>query len=128
LQRDLELGQAVLSEILASDIVVIGAPMYKFTIPSQLKSWVDRIAVAGRTFSYGPDGVKGLAGGKKVIIVSTRGGHYGADTPMAGRGAEHERPPGRLAGRGPHGDRRVGLISIPAGEAVALGHRPGEHL
>src|SRR5258708_6019903 len=65
LQRDVALGQAALAEFLASDIVVVGAPMYNFTIPSQLKSWVDRITVAGQTFSYGPHGVEGLAGGKK---------------------------------------------------------------
>ena len=82
LERDLAAGQAVLAEFLGSDIVVIGAPMYNFTIPSQLKSWIDRIAVAGQTFKYGPEGVQGLAGGKRVILVSTRGGHYGAETPM----------------------------------------------
>jgi FMN-dependent NADH-azoreductase len=56
--------------------------MYNFTIPSQLKSWIDRITVAGQTFKYGPEGVQGLAGGKKLIIVSTRGGLYGSETPM----------------------------------------------
>lgn len=83
LKRDVALGLAALEEFLASDIVVVGAPMYNFTIPSQLKSWIDRISVAGRTFRYGPEGLEGLAGGKKVVIVSTRGGLYGADTPMA---------------------------------------------
>jgi FMN-dependent NADH-azoreductase len=83
LQHDVALGEEALAEFLASDIVVIGAPMYNFTIPSQLKAWVDRITVAGRTFRYGPEGVEGLAGGKKVVIVSTRGGMYGAETPMA---------------------------------------------
>ncbi|MBB2201511.1 FMN-dependent NADH-azoreductase [Gluconacetobacter tumulisoli] len=77
----------VLEEFLAADIVVIGAPMYNFTVPGQLKAWVDRILVPGRTFSYGPDGVKGLAGGKRVVIVLSRGGFYGADTPYAA--AEH---------------------------------------
>jgi len=90
LQHDVALGQAALAEFLASDIVVIGAPMYNFTIPSQLKSWVDRITVAGQTFSYGPEGVKGLAGGKKVVIVSTRGGLYGAETP--GASLDHQEP------------------------------------
>jgi FMN-dependent NADH-azoreductase len=79
LQRDVALGQTALAEFLASDIVVVGAPMYNFTIPSQLKSWIDRITVAGQTFKYGPEGVQGLAGGKKVIIVSTRGGLYGSE-------------------------------------------------
>jgi FMN-dependent NADH-azoreductase len=83
LQPDLVAGQAVLEEFLAADIVVIGAPMYNFTIPSQLKAWIDRILVAGKTFSYGADGVKGLAGGKRVIVAISRGGFYGADTPAA---------------------------------------------
>src|ERR1700679_3783742 len=52
-QSDLAAGQAVLNEFLAADIVVLGAPMYNFTIPSQLKAWIDRIVVAGKTFKYG---------------------------------------------------------------------------
>jgi FMN-dependent NADH-azoreductase len=63
--------------------VVLGAPMYNFTIPSQLKAWIDRIVVAGKTFKYGAQGVEGLAGNKRVIIAISRGGFYGADTPMA---------------------------------------------
>ena len=90
LERDVALGQAALAEFLASDIVVVGAPMYNFTIPSQLKSWIDRITVAGQTFRYGPQGVEGLAGGKKVVIVSTRGGMYGAATP--GAFLDHQEP------------------------------------
>src|SRR6267154_1900909 len=72
-----EKSAAALDEFLAADIVVIGAPMYNFTIPSQLKAWLDHIVIAGKTFSYSEAGVKGLAGGKKVIIVSSRGGLYG---------------------------------------------------
>jgi FMN-dependent NADH-azoreductase len=83
LQRDLASGQAALEEFLAADIVVVGAPMYNFGIPSQLKAWIDRLAVAGRTFSYGANGPEGLAGGKTVIIASSRGGFYGADTQAA---------------------------------------------
>lgn len=90
LQSDVAAGQAALEEFLAADIVVIGAPMYNFTIPSQLKSWVDRIAVAGKTFRYGPEGAEGLAGGKKVIIVSTRGGLYEAGTAQAS--FDHQEP------------------------------------
>ncbi|MGJ4969534.1 MULTISPECIES: FMN-dependent NADH-azoreductase [unclassified Bradyrhizobium] len=82
-KADVAAGQAVLEEFLAADIVVIGAPMYNFSIPSQLKAWVDRIAVRGKTFSYGPNGPQGLAGGKRIIVAVSRGGHYGADTPMA---------------------------------------------
>ncbi|MGJ5135183.1 FMN-dependent NADH-azoreductase [Bradyrhizobium oligotrophicum] len=82
-KADVAAGQAVLEEFLTADIVVIGAPMYNFSIPSQLKAWVDRIAVRGKTFSYGPNGPQGLAGGKRIIVAVSRGGHYGADTPMA---------------------------------------------
>jgi len=81
---ELETGETILSEFLASDVVVIGAPMYNFSIPSQLKAWVDLICVAGKTFSYGAGGPKGLCGGKKVILVSSRGGLYGPGSPAAG--------------------------------------------
>jgi FMN-dependent NADH-azoreductase len=74
---------AVVDEFLAADIVVIGAPMYNFGIPSQLKAWIDRLAVAGKTFRYMAKGPEGLAGGKKVIVASSRGGFYGADTDAA---------------------------------------------
>ncbi|TFV38585.1 FMN-dependent NADH-azoreductase [Bradyrhizobium frederickii] len=80
---DLAASAAALDEFLSADIVVIGAPMYNFTIPSQLKAWIDRIAVRGKTFSYGPNGPQGLAGGKRVIIAISRGGYYGAGSPAA---------------------------------------------
>jgi FMN-dependent NADH-azoreductase len=83
LQQDLAAGQAVLEEFLAADIVVIGAPMYNFTIPSQLKAWIDRILVVGKTFKYSEKGPEGLAGNKRVIIAISRGGFYGAGTPAA---------------------------------------------
>jgi FMN-dependent NADH-azoreductase len=83
LQADIAAGQAVLEEFLAADIIVIGAPMYNFTIPSQLKAWIDRILVAGKTFKYSSQGVEGLAGSKRVIVAISRGGFYGADTPVA---------------------------------------------
>lgn len=68
------LAERVMEEFLAADVVVIGAPMYNFSIPSTLKAWIDRIAVAGKTFRYTEKGPQGLAGGKKVIVASTRGG------------------------------------------------------
>jgi FMN-dependent NADH-azoreductase len=83
LQQDLAAGQTVLEEFLAADVVVIGAPMYNFTIPSQLKAWIDRILVSGKTFKYSAQGVEGLAGSKRVIIAISRGGFYGAGTPSA---------------------------------------------
>jgi len=78
---------AILDEFLEADIVVIGAPMYNFTVPSQLKAWIDRILVAGKTFRYGEAGPVGLAGDKTVIIALSRGGRYGLDT--ANASAEH---------------------------------------
>jgi FMN-dependent NADH-azoreductase len=66
----------VLDEFLAADTVVIGAPMYNFTLPTQLKAWIDRILVAGKTFQYGANGPEGLAKGKRVIIALARGGFY----------------------------------------------------
>jgi len=83
LQQDLAAGQAVLDEFLAADIVVLGAPMYNFAIPSQLKAWIDRVVVAGKTFKYSEQGVEGLAGNKRVIIAVSRGGYYGAGSPAA---------------------------------------------
>lgn len=82
-REDVAASQAVLDEFLAADVVVIGAPMYNFTIPSQLKAWIDRILVAGKTFKYTDKGVNGLAAGKRVIVAISRGGFYGADTPSA---------------------------------------------
>ncbi|SEN14423.1 FMN-dependent NADH-azoreductase [Luteibacter sp. UNCMF331Sha3.1] len=66
----------VMDEFLAADVVVIGAPMYNFSVSSTLKAWIDRIAVAGKTFSYTSAGPQGLAGGKRVVIASSRGGVY----------------------------------------------------
>ncbi len=66
----------VLDEFLAADTIVIGAPMYNFSIPSQLKAWIDRIAIAGKTFRYTAAGPEGLVGGKRVIVAISRGGFY----------------------------------------------------
>ena len=72
-------AERVLAQFLAADVVVIGAPMYNFAIPSTLKAWIDRVTVAGRTFHYTAAGPEGLAGGKRVIVASGRGGlHAGA--------------------------------------------------
>jgi FMN-dependent NADH-azoreductase len=84
LQADLQKGGSYLDELLAADIVVIGAPMYNFTIPSQLKAWVDRVLVAGKTFRYGPNGAEGLLSStKKVFIASSRGNVYTPGSPAA---------------------------------------------
>lgn len=83
-QHEVELAESTLNEFLAADAIVIGAPMYNFTVPTQLKAWIDRVAVAGKTFAYDENGPKGLAGGKKVVIVSTAGGiHAGQPSGQA---------------------------------------------
>ena len=83
-QHEAELSAKTLAEFLAADAVVIAAPMYNFTIPTQLKAWIDRIAVAGQTFRYTEAGPEGLCGNKKVIVVSTSGGlHVGQATGVA---------------------------------------------
>ena len=87
LQKDIAESQAVLAEFLAADTVVIGAPMYNFSVPSQLKAWIDRVLVAGKTFRYGANGPEGLAGSKRVIVAISRGGFYGPGTPA--EAAEH---------------------------------------
>ena len=69
-------SERLVAQFLAADVVVIGAPMYNFSIPTQLKAWIDRVAQAGRTFKYTDQGTVGLAGGKTVVIASTRGGLY----------------------------------------------------
>jgi len=76
LQHDIDADQSALADFLAADVVVIGAPMYNFSIPSQLKAWIDRIVVRGSTFRYTPNGPEGLAQGKKAVIVISRGGIY----------------------------------------------------
>ncbi len=83
LMADVAVGQAALDEFLSADIVVIGAPMYNLGVPSQLKAWIDRISVAGKTFSYGEHGPVGLCGGKKLVIASSRGGVYSQGSPAA---------------------------------------------
>jgi FMN-dependent NADH-azoreductase len=82
-RRENQISEQLVSQFLAADVVVIGAPMYNFSIPTQLKAWIDRIAQAGRTFTYTDKGPQGLAGGKKVVIASSRGGVY-SSTAMAG--------------------------------------------
>jgi FMN-dependent NADH-azoreductase len=107
IQHDRAASQAALGEFLAADIVVIGAPMYNFAIPSQLKAWIDRILIPGKTFRYSQDGVKGLAGNKRVIVVVSRGGFYGPATPSAS--AEHTETYLRTA---------LGFIGITAPEII----------
>jgi FMN-dependent NADH-azoreductase len=69
-------SDALVDELFAADVIVIAAPMINFTIPSTLKSWIDHVARAGRTFSYTEKGPQGLVTGKQVILIGARGGVY----------------------------------------------------
>lgn len=109
------LDEELVSEFLAADVVVVGAPMYNFSIPAQLKAWIDRILIAGRTFRYGPNGPEGLvAGDKRVIVVSTRGGIYSA---MPASGLDHQEAYLRTA----FGFIGVTDVTIVRAEGVNLG-------
>jgi FMN-dependent NADH-azoreductase len=81
-QTQVAYDAATLEQFLAADVIVIGVPIYNFSIPSQLKAWIDRIAVAGKTFRYTASGAEGLVHGKKVIIALARGGVH---DPAAGQ-------------------------------------------
>jgi FMN-dependent NADH-azoreductase len=83
-RRENEISEKLVSQFLAADVVVVGAPMYNYSIPSQLKAWIDRVAQAGRTFTYTEKGPKGLATGKTVVIASSRGGVYSTNPALAG--------------------------------------------
>jgi len=73
LQLAVKLSDEVVSEFLRSDIVVLSVPMWNFSVPSVLKAWIDHVVRAGITFSYGPEGVKGLVSSKIVYVVSSSG-------------------------------------------------------
>jgi FMN-dependent NADH-azoreductase len=83
-RRENVISEKLVSQFLAADVIVVGAPMYNFSVPSQLKAWIDRVAQAGRTFTYTDKGPKGLAGGKTVIVASSRGGVYSSNPALAG--------------------------------------------
>jgi FMN-dependent NADH-azoreductase len=82
-KKVLSTSDFLISELQQADEYVFGVPMHNFSIPSALKLWIDQIARIGKTFSYGPDGPKGLLKGKKVTFLIASGGAYGADTAMA---------------------------------------------
>ena len=77
----LALSRELIGEIMASDILLIEAPMYNFSIPSVLKAWIDQVVRGGLTFKYGATGPEGLVKGKKAILVLGRGAIY-SDAPM----------------------------------------------
>ncbi|HET8997186.1 MAG TPA: FMN-dependent NADH-azoreductase [Acetobacteraceae bacterium] len=109
------LTDALLEEFLAADIVVIGVPMYNFSIPTQLKAWIDRIAQAGKTFRYTANGPVGLAGGKRVVIASSRGGVYAGEAAM--QALDHQEAYLRIV----LGFLGITDIAIVRAEGLALG-------
>jgi len=74
-------SDALIEEVLAADIIVIGAPMYNFAIPSLLKAWIDQIVRVGKTVAYGSNGPTGLLGNRKVVVITARGGAYEKGSP-----------------------------------------------
>src|ERR1700682_2646920 len=79
----LSTSDALIEEVQAADVIVIGVPMYNFAIPSLLKAWIDQIVRVGKTVAYGPQGPKGLIENKKVVVITARGGSYRKDGPTS---------------------------------------------
>jgi FMN-dependent NADH-azoreductase len=80
LEREaLRYSDRLVEELLAADHVVIGSPMYNFTVTSGLKAWIDLVGRPGKTFSYGPDGAIGLLADKQIFVITGRGGFYAGD-------------------------------------------------
>jgi len=83
-QREtLSVSETLVDELLAADTIVIGAPMYNFTVYAPLKAWIDQIVRLGRTVLYGPNGPDGVLKGKKVVVLTSRGGAFRPGTPTA---------------------------------------------
>jgi len=83
-QREtLSISDALVDELLAADTIVIGAPMYNLTISAPLKAWIDQIVRVGRTVLWGPTGTEGVLKGKKVVVLTSRGGSFRPGTPTA---------------------------------------------
>ncbi|CAO3452602.1 FMN-dependent NADH-azoreductase (EC 1.7.1.6) [Azospirillum argentinense] len=80
--EDIAFGEKLLDEFLNADVVVIGVALYNLTISSQLRTWIDRIVIAGKTFRYTENGPEGLARDKRVILAVARGGHYRQGTSL----------------------------------------------
>ena len=99
-------------------MIVVGAPLYNFTIPTQLKAWIDRLAQAGRTFKYTEQGAVGLATGKTVIVASSRGGVY--STSDGGRAMEHQESYLKVV----FGFFGITDVRFVCAEGVALGEAP----
>ena len=114
-RRENALTERLLAQFLGADVVVVGAPMYNFSIPSQLKAWIDRLAQAGRTFKYTEQGPVGLATGKTVLVASSRGGQYHGIPAMAA--LEHQ----ESYLRGVFGFFGITDVRIVRAEGLAMG-------
>ena len=112
------LSEQLVSQFLAADVIVIGAPFYNFSIPTQLKAWIDRLAQPGRTFTYNESGPVGLATGKTVIVASTRGGAY--STSEGGQAMEHQESYLKVV----FGFFGVTDVRIVRAEGLAMGDAP----
>ena len=112
---DLIKGNTYMDELFASDILVIGAPMYNLSIPTPLKAWIDRIAVAGKTFRYTTNGPEGLLKNKKAFIASARGGIYSLGSPAAALEHQESYLAGLLAFLG------VTDVTVIRAEGIAMG-------
>ena len=77
----LSTSDALIEEVQAADMIVIGAPMYNFAIPALLKAWIDQVVRIGKTVAYGSHGPEGLLGNRKVVVITSRGGAYQKGTP-----------------------------------------------
>jgi FMN-dependent NADH-azoreductase len=78
----LKISDELINELLAADEVVISTPMYNFNVPAVLKAWIDHIVRLNKTFAFGPEGLKGLAAGKKVTVIIASGSEYTAGSPL----------------------------------------------
>jgi FMN-dependent NADH-azoreductase len=78
----LKVSDELTDELLAADEVVISTPMYNFNLPAALKAWIDHVIRLNKTFSFGTDGLKGLAAEKKLTIIIASGSEYTAGSPL----------------------------------------------
>src|ERR1022692_1815739 len=79
----LSASDALIDEVVKADTIVIGAPMYNFTIASPLKAWIDQVVRVGKTVVFGPNGPQGILEGKKVVVLPSRGGSFRPGTATA---------------------------------------------
>lgn len=114
------LSDTLIDELADADVIVIGAPMHNFSTPSGLKTWIDHVARAGRTFKYSEAGPQGLLGDKPVYVVSTRGGVYSAGS--GGEAADFQEA--QLV----HVLRFMGLtdVTVIRAEKLAFGPEPAQ--